>query len=256
MKEFDHDSSLFVASVEKAFRVLQAFSCGQQYLSLTELTEMTGMNKSAVQRFTYSLEAIGYLHKSAKTKCYRLTPKAMDIAYNFLRSTPLIEIVTPRLVDFRNRFGLTINVSVLDETDIVYILRIPSHQQRLTATLVGRRVGAYCSAGGRAMLSHLPEEEFTRIIEKSSLEKRTPHTLTDSQVILDRIRSVKETYFDTNNQECIVGELVIAAPILNSSGEPIAAVHVPVSASDWSEERLINEMSQEVVALVQSIHHP
>ncbi len=59
MNDFDVNNPLFVASVDKAFRILQTFSSGQQYLSLTELTQMTGMNKSAVQRFTYTLEALG-----------------------------------------------------------------------------------------------------------------------------------------------------------------------------------------------------
>ncbi len=256
MNDFDVNNPLFVASVAQAFRILQTFSSGQQYLSLTELTQMTGMNKSAVQRFTYTLEALGYLHKSSKTRCYRLTPKAMDITYSYLRSTPLIEIATPRIVDFRNRFGLTVNVSVLDGTDIVYILRIPSHQQILTATLIGRRVDAFCSSGGRVMLSKLPEDEYTKIIDNSTLEKRTPYTIIDRKEILQRIKTVKEQGYDTNNQECIVGEIVIGAAILSASGKPIAAIHIPVSARDWSEERLKNEISHEVIALAQSIHHP
>ncbi|MGH1427399.1 MAG: IclR family transcriptional regulator [Arenicella sp.] len=256
MEQLSTDSKLFVSSVEKTFLVIDAFSSGQQYLSLNELTELTGMNKSAVQRFTHSLEAIGYLLKDPKTKCYRLTPKVMDIAYNYLRSTPLIEIITPRLVDFRNTFGVTLNVSVLNGNDTVYILRIPSHQQIHTATLVGRRVPAYCSAGGRSILSKLPKEEYERIIHSSELVNRTPYTLTDSKAILRRIKKITQTGFDTNNQECIIGELVIAAPVTNASGQPIAAVHIPVSTRDWTEEKLIDEMSNELLGLVQSIHHP
>ena len=55
-----HSSTLYVASVEKGFRVLQAVRQAQRELgrndvSLTEITRLSGLDKSAAQRFTNTL---------------------------------------------------------------------------------------------------------------------------------------------------------------------------------------------------------
>ena len=62
------DPAWFVASVEKAFQVLRAFESRQRSLSLTEIADVTGLDKSAVQRFTYTLADLGYLKKDKETR--------------------------------------------------------------------------------------------------------------------------------------------------------------------------------------------
>src|SRR5690606_16417869 len=54
---------LYIASLGKAMRVLEAFRQARSPLGLTELARLTGLGKSAVQRFTYSWERLGYLVK-------------------------------------------------------------------------------------------------------------------------------------------------------------------------------------------------
>src|SRR5579871_5660678 len=56
----------FVSSVEKAFQILRAFEARERSLSLTEISELTGLDKSTAQRFTYTLAALGYLHKDTE----------------------------------------------------------------------------------------------------------------------------------------------------------------------------------------------
>ena len=48
-----------VRSVEKAFMVLEAFTNRERYLSLGTIAEVTGLDKSAVQRFTRTLRDAG-----------------------------------------------------------------------------------------------------------------------------------------------------------------------------------------------------
>ena len=249
-------SSLFVGSLEKGITLLQAFASGEQYLGLNDFTEITGMNKSAVQRFAYTWESLGYLVKDNKTKRYSLTPKAMDIVYSYLRSNPLIEIATPRLVEFRNKHGTTVNLSVIEGLDTIYILRILGHNQAYHATLTGRRVPAFCSSGARAMMGFMPEEKIDEILIRSKKEKITPFTITDIGDIKTQISKARQAGFAINSQECLIGEIVISAAVLNSKGDPIAAVHVPVQIHEWPEEKLISTLSSDVMSLARSIRCP
>jgi DNA-binding IclR family transcriptional regulator len=59
---------LFVHSLQRALMVLEAFDSTARNLSLSDLSRKTGLNKSAVQRFLFTWEALGYLEKDTDTK--------------------------------------------------------------------------------------------------------------------------------------------------------------------------------------------
>ena len=83
----------FVSSVEKAFQILRAFEARERSLSLTEISELTGLDKSSVQRFTYTLAALGYLHKDAEARRYTISPKIMSLGMIYLRTDPILSLI-------------------------------------------------------------------------------------------------------------------------------------------------------------------
>src|SRR5690606_21796582 len=46
---------LYIASLEKGLRVLDAFASGHQFMSLTEIADYCGIGKSSAQRLTHTL---------------------------------------------------------------------------------------------------------------------------------------------------------------------------------------------------------
>ena len=66
------ENALYVGSVGKAFRVLDCFKGAAGDLSLTEIMERSGLDKSAAQRYAYTLSAEGYLQQNSQTRRYRL----------------------------------------------------------------------------------------------------------------------------------------------------------------------------------------
>ena len=77
--------TLFVSSVEKGFAVLYAFRTGQRELglrdlSLSQISEISGLDKSASQRFTNTLVKLGYLEKDQRTRRYRPALGNRDLA--------------------------------------------------------------------------------------------------------------------------------------------------------------------------------
>lgn len=255
-KTLTREDPLFVNSLVKAYSILQAFDCGRQYLSLSDLVKLTGMNKSSVQRFTYTWERIGLLQKSPVTKAYQLTPKCLDLGFRYLRSEPLVEIATPRLADASHRLGINVNLSVMDDTDIIYLLRFPSEQQTLNAMLPGRRVPAYCSSGGRMLMSFLNSEAVDELLDRSNLAPITRYTIHEKAQIKAQIAQARENGFAICNQECLLGEIAISVPIFNLANEAIANLHVALSSQDWSEEKIKSELVNELITIARTITPP
>src|SRR5436190_18996653 len=96
-KDNPEASSLFVNSVEKAMRVLGAFSPRRRQLSLSQIATITELDMSAAQRFTFTLLHLKLLRKDSESKLYELSPRMLDFGYHYIASNELVSRATPFL---------------------------------------------------------------------------------------------------------------------------------------------------------------
>ncbi len=136
------EDPLYVRSIEKAFRVLTAFGTGHATLSLSQIAAAAELDKSAAQRFTHTLERLGYLRKDPETKRFGLTPRALDPAYHYMRASPIVDRAIPYLLELSRVTEESVSLSVLDGTEIVYVARILSRHMVSSNVIVGPRLPA------------------------------------------------------------------------------------------------------------------
>jgi IclR family pca regulon transcriptional regulator len=246
-------SGLFVSSFAKGLRVLETFDLGRRSLSLSQLAEATGLDKSGVQRFTYTLHALGYLHKDPITKHYSLGPKTLQLGSTYLRSDDLVERAQPLLAECSNALGETINLARIDETDIVYLIRMPSRHAVSVDLMLGTRLPAFCSAMGRVMLAFLPRDDAQEILDRSTLQSFTPHTVTTPRELQQRMKDARQTGFVITDQEIHIGDVSIAAPVFDHTGRVAAAVGIAVPNSRWTVTRVRRKLAPLAIHLGQTL---
>ena len=169
----DKENGLFVASVEKAFRVLDAISDAKSELGLSEVAARTGIGKSAAQRFLYTLQALGYLNQDAVSKGIACHPSCWLCRVRTSRADALKEKAHAILEEANRRCEETINLTVLDGTEVTYILRFPSKHVVSVNLTVGTRLPAFCTAPGRVLLAHMERSNVDLVFARSDLTKRT-----------------------------------------------------------------------------------
>ena len=91
---------LYIASVEKAFRLFGAFGRERAELTLSDLAKHTSMTLPNIQRLTHTLVVLGYLARNDATKRYSLTPRTLDIAFRYLVASPLLDRSDVQAVGF------------------------------------------------------------------------------------------------------------------------------------------------------------
>ncbi|MBG0773398.1 IclR family transcriptional regulator [Oleidesulfovibrio alaskensis] len=242
---------LFVHSLQRALMVLEAFDSTARNLSLSDLSRKTGLNKSAVQRFLFTWEALGYLEKDTDTKRYSLSPKVMSLSYHYLKDKRLVEIATPVLLEMRKRTGCASYLGILYEQDVMYLIRLPQRFILLESTLAGRRVPAFC--GGRALLSCLPQNSARSLIEQSVRTQLTPFTITDSEANMRAVRQAAELGYAVSRQEQLIGEVSVSAPVLSSGGTLLAAVYISADNNEWDDSRIAAELAPVVLKAASDI---
>lgn len=235
----EREDPLMVQAVEKAFRVLAAFDAANSRPTLTQLSEKTGLDRSTIQRFTHTLVRLGYLRKDARAKTYELTPKALSIAYQYVRSSPLVLRAHPYLSHLNRTTEETISLTVLDDTEIIYLSRYLSPNVLDTDVIVGTRLPAFCSASGLVLLSQLEDAAVNDILARSNLRSFTPKTVFDVDGIWARIRLARERGFAVVIEQIYPGDISMAVAINFPDGHTKAAITLGASRFRYQEDELI-----------------
>lgn len=247
------DNPLFVQALEKGLHVLCSFTAQRKTMTLGEIAEATGLSKASVQRLIYSLEAMGYVGKHPKTRRFQLTPKAMEIGYNYLVADTLVDIANPFLAELANSTGETTNLMEPSDLEMVYVARFASRRFIPIHMPIGSRVPMYCTSSGRAFLGALSEEHCRNMLNSMTIVKHTPKTITNLDQIEVEISRARTLGFSINSEELFVGDLVIAMPVIGSQGTPIAAVSVVTPPSRWSVDAVIQEIAPPLLECARSI---
>lgn len=227
----------YVQSVEKAMNVLRAFDGVRKQLSLTQIAERSGMTVSAAQRFTSTLTALGYLNKSPQNKKFELAPRILDFTYRYLSGNELLARATPVLQQLTQETGEVCSMTVLDDTEIVFVARIISRNILNYANLVvGARLPAYCTSSGRAMLATLPEKQLDDVLERSVLEKHTPHTLVDVASIKSELQKIRVSGFALIEDQYYLGDVSIGAAVLDAEGHAVGGISIALSRARWEQD--------------------
>lgn len=235
------DDRLFVRAVGRAMQVLGAFHQAGGPLSLSEIASRANIDRSAAQRLVHTLMTLGYVRRSADDRGYLPGLRLLDHTLDLLRLDPVVQKATPVLLELRKTVRERVDFSLYDETRLIYALRMQSKRETFYATLVGHSVPVYCTAGGRAVLAVLPEDEARAIVMAVPLHGYTPRTQTDPDAIMALIADARRDGFAVVVDEFVLGEIAIGVAVTRRDGRPLGAIHVAGSQSEWTPEDFIRQ---------------
>jgi DNA-binding IclR family transcriptional regulator len=230
------DSS--IRSVKRALTILACFSANNPELSMTQIAEQVGLHKSTTHRLLATLEEMRFVQRSALTNLYQPGIRFLQVASLVSDHNDLRRILKPHLVSLCDRFEETIDLSILDGKDVIFLDVVESKQRVKLAAAVGQRLPAFCTASGKAFLAFLPKPEVDLILS-GDFPQYTPSTATSLAEILEDLAVSRERGFALSEQEYEEGINTVASPILDGDGYPIAVIAVAGPAFRFTEERLL-----------------
>jgi IclR family pca regulon transcriptional regulator len=201
----------------------------------------------------HTMEQLGYIRRVPDSAQYGLASKVLTLSYNYQRSREIIDRAAPYLLEMTHTLGETSNLQELDGHEIVFLARFPGRYLVNVDFAVGSRLPAVFTASGRAMLSKLDVAARREMIRATPLKAVTPHTETDTKLLLSRIEeAAKQGYAIVQNQT-VVGDISIAAAITDHRGLPVGAINVSVPSTRWSIEKAEEQLLPHVQLAATSI---
>ncbi|QBF32670.1 IclR family transcriptional regulator [Thalassococcus sp. S3] len=231
---------LFVRSIERAMQVLSAFHHADGPLSLSDIAEMAKMDRSGAQRMVHTLRNLGYVRRDASGHGFVPDLRILDHTLDYLRLDPLVRRATPILQELRKTVRERVDLSLFDDLRVLYAVRLQSKRETFNTTLVGHSVPTFCSSGGWAILSKLPDERVRDIVERSDRRPFTPHTLTEIDAVLDKVAETRRNGYAVSLNQILNGEIAAGFPVLDPDGRPVGAIHVAGSLAEWSPEDFVH----------------
>jgi IclR family pca regulon transcriptional regulator len=224
-----------VHSLAKGFRILEAFTAQEPELTLAEVARRAGVDNATAFRFLNTLVQTGYVERVQGARLFRLTTKVLDLGFNAIAHSDLRTQARPVLRSLVGEINEAASVGVLDGSNVIYIERIQAGLARLGVdTRIGSRVPAYATAIGHAILAWLPRTVQIAILDAQPRPPLTATTQTKLDALLARFVEVKARGYAVSDQETVPGLYVLAAPILDSDGVPLAGISIAAPAIQTS----------------------
>jgi IclR family pca regulon transcriptional regulator len=160
-----------------------------------------------------------------------LTPRVLELGYAYLSSLTLPEVAQPHMEALVARVNESSSISVLDDTEVVYVARVPTRRIMSITLSVGTRLPAYATSMGRVLLAALPAADLEARLARMELRPLSAHTITDRGELRAALDRVRRQGWAAVDQELEEGLRSLAVPIHDASGATVAALNVSVHAS-------------------------
>jgi IclR family transcriptional regulator, pca regulon regulatory protein len=230
----------FVGSVRHVLDVFRAFDRDHPEMTLSTVSERTGMTRAGARRYLLTLEHLGYIRKDERL--FRLTAKILELGFVFLSTMPLADVARPYLQRITRETGEITGLAVLDRGDIVHIAGATVERMLVPTLTIGRHFNALYASSGRAIIAFLEPAAIEAVLKLSEIAPLTPQSLKTKEEIREALKEVRRQGYAVVDQEVEEGVRSIAVPVLNRLGVPLAAVTVLTNVATVSKKQLVDDV--------------
>ena len=236
----------FMTSLARGLAVIRGFTQQKRSLTISQLSQRTGIPRAAVRRCLYTLSRLG-LVGSEDGKTFSLRPKILGLGHAYLSSTTLASSAQPLLDRVSDLLHEASSIALLDGDEILYVARSSTTRRIMSVDLgIGTRLPAYCTSMGRVLLAHLAPAGRDAYFGRVKLVAHTSKT----QIAPDKLRRDLDTVVRAGyaivDQELELGLRSIAVPVRDLAGKVVAAMNISTQASRVSvtelERRFLPEL--------------
>ncbi len=231
----------FIQALARGLSILQAFSSDRPSLTLSQIADLTGMNRTAVQRFTDTLVELGFLVRN-RHKEFFLGPQVLSLGYAYLGSSQLRRLAGTYLNQAAERLGCTMNLAILDDLDVIFVHRHEVRRFLKFDLQPGSKLPAQLTASGKVLLAALADGDLRQRLTRMDLQPVTANTIVDREALWQDLLQCRETGLGVCDRELSLDLYSLGVPLLNAVPQVVAAVNLSMPAGDhpgplWEQRR-------------------
>jgi IclR family pca regulon transcriptional regulator len=233
----------FVTALARGIAVMQALADKRRRMSMAQLSHITGIPRAAVRRSLLTLSKIGFVAEDEERRFY-LRPRILSLSHAYLSATPLAVFAQPILDQLGEELQVACSTAVLDGDEIVYLARSSSSKLISPNINVGRRLPAYCTSIGRALLPGLAPDELDAYLSRAKFYAYTNRTVTAPDELRKIIGDAREAGYAYAREQMEPRICTFAVPVRDTAGYYAAGINVILQGRLMSEEEMAAKFFQ------------
>ena len=254
MKQKNPNKTIYkVQALERALDILECFSFQNRQLSLTDVVNRTGLNKTTAKRLIANLTTRGYLQRDPQSKLYQLGMRLFEMGGIVFSSLSLRQAATHPMNRLQNQTGATVLLGVRMEEQLVYVDKREGQGMIRISSDIGWRRPLHYGMLGMVLLAGLDTKEVRRILRHTPLQAHTPFSITDSDAFSLRLEQIRDQGYILEKEEAVEGVFGIAAPIRDYSREVVAALGIALPLSSSYRSKKTDQLIQIVKETCETI---
>ena len=220
-----------VQSVERTLDIVEALSSNRIGIGVTELSKALNLHKSTVHRLLTTLMVRKYVEQDSESGKYRLSVKLFELGNAVLSKLNMRAHALPFLRELRERTRETVQLSIVDQNEVLYIDVLESPEKIGVKAQIGERAPLFCTASGKVWLAGLPDERFYEVMKGVEQKARTPNTLTSFDKLKEEVAATRDSGVARDMGEYDEDLRGLASAIKNYRGRTIACISIAVPSS-------------------------
>ncbi|MBZ2174142.1 IclR family transcriptional regulator [Schnuerera sp. xch1] len=225
-----------IGSVIKAVEVIEFIANSERGVGVTEISNGLNYGVSATYHLLNTLKECNIIVQNKATKKFKLGLKLWQIGMLAYDQNHISVILRPYLKELKELTGETVNLTIMDNYQIVYIAQEESERLVKMFTRTGATAPLHCTSAGKVFLAFKPKEVQDSILSKIELTKYTDNTIVNKEDLIKELKEIRSKGYGFDNEERELGVSCIGAPIFDLNNETIACITISGPTSRFSKK--------------------
>src|SRR3979411_849518 len=166
-----------IQSLDRGLVILEAVANSSDPVSLNDLTDLVGIDRSSVFRLAFRLRGRGFFTYPAGRKDFILGPALWRLSQRYDWGTMLIRVSQEYVKQLAKRTNETVHLAIREGRNALFIDHVTANHVIAVSGQTGELVPLHCTAHGKALLSGMGRGELVRFFGSKSPAVHTKQTI-------------------------------------------------------------------------------
>ena len=234
--------------IERMMKLLEVLADHPEPLGLKQVAQITGLHPSTAHRILAAMTADRLVDR-VEPGNYRLGMRLLELGTLVRSRISVREVALPVMREIHAQTGETVNLSVRQDDEIVYVERTSSGRSAMRIVhVIGARAPLHVTAAGKLFLLEDGLPGLREYAKRTGLAPHSRNSLATLALLEKDLERTQRQGYATDNEEVEAGVRCVAAPVRDDGGALIAALSLSTPSDrmkpQWST--LVKEGAQKI----------
>ncbi|TYT61665.1 IclR family transcriptional regulator [Natrialba swarupiae] len=219
--------------------------------TLEELADQLDLSPSTTHRHLATLRKHKFVTQTDNQ--YRLGLQFLTVGGVAQRRVTAFPTIKEKVDELAKKTGERAQFIVEEHGERIYLYTEVGQSAVQTGAHVGKRGELYTSAGGKAILAHLPDDRRTEIVDDLAFETETSASIGSVEELSDELETIRERGYAFNVEETTRGVNAVGAVVTDADQRVLGALSVSGPANRLKGDRLTEEFPAYVLGAINEL---